>query len=629
MKRFFVAAFVVSMMSATGAHAETGTFENPQQLPDSITVTANRDATPLREIGSSIIVITQQEIENSPATNVADLLEEQAGINVVKTGNAGNTTSLFLRGANAHHTLVILDGIELNDPSSPNGAFDFAHLNLDNIQRIEILSGPQSVLYGSDAIGGVVQIFTKRGSGRSKVALESSFGSYNTFNESVNFSGSENKFDYALSLGRKDTDGISSAVAGNEKDGYNNTDFSSQLGYMLTENTQLTASGRYTESEVDIDQTSGVFDDPNYRSDNKTKLFSANIESLRATCWNYKVSFTLADQSLVTTDEPDDEHQLDAMNYTADGSRYKLHFQNRFDLLPMVSFITGLEYEKENYSSSIHSESIWGPYDDAVEDIDNDAGGLYALTALSITDNWFGTIGGRYDSYANYDDALTYRITTAYNIDKLGLKLKANVGTGFKTPSLFQKNHPLYGNPLLEAEESYGWETGFDYRLKNHPFAFSFVYFNTKFTNLIENNANIAESKSRGVELNTSYNLNNTGFDLKYTYNEASDKSGNALVRRPSDKFNFSVEQKINAKFILGLNGMAISSRYDLDFNAYPAERVRLEGYTLFNLFASYQLSNNFTLTGRIENLFDKEYIEVYTFNTASRAIYAGLKISL
>ena len=617
------------MMSATGAHAETGTFENPQQLPDSITVTANREATPLREIGSSIVVITAREIANSPAINVADLLEEQAGVNVVKTGNAGNTTSLFLRGANAHHTLVILDGIELNDPSSPNGAYDFAHLNLDNIERIEILSGPQSVLYGSDAIGGVVQIFTKRGFGKSKVALESSVGSYNTFNETVNFSGSQNQLDYAISLARKDTDGISAAVEGNEKDGYNNSDFSSQLGYMLTSATQFTVSGRYTESEVDIDQTSGIFDDPNYRSENKAKYLSANLESFRKTFWNYKFSYTLADQSLVTTDEPDSDHADDAMDYTADGTRYKFNFQNKFDLMPMVDIITGVEYEKEKYSSTIHSESMWGPYDDAVKDIDNDVSSLYTLTTLSLTENWFGTIGGRYDSYDNYDDALTYRITTAYNFDQFGLKLKANVGTGFKTPSLFQKNHPLYGNPALEAEESFGWETGFDYKMKKYPFTFGLVYFNSKFTNLIENNANIAESKSRGVELYTGYRLNKTTFDLRYTYNEASDKAGNALVRRPRNKFNFKIEQDFSSKLTVALNGIAISSRYDLDFNVYPTEKVRLNGYTLFDLYASYDLSARFTLTGRIENLFDKEYTEVYTFNTAARAVYAGLKVTL
>jgi vitamin B12 transporter len=254
MKRFLVLMALGLFLEATGIQAEdpSGTEKSPFQLNDSIAVTANRQATPLHEIASSITVITRDEIVKSQSAFVAHLLRSVPGVDIVQSGGAGKFTSVFIRGSNAHHALVLLDGIPLNDPSSPNNAADLSGILTAHVERIEILRGSQSVLYGPEAIGGVVQIFTKTGEKKSTLTATSEGGTFGSYNLSGAVSGIYDKLGYSMSAERLKTNGVSSFDGAPERDGYDNTHLSARLDYSLNQSLRLNFIGRLTDYDSDL-----------------------------------------------------------------------------------------------------------------------------------------------------------------------------------------------------------------------------------------------------------------------------------------------------------------------------------------------------------------------------------------
>ena len=641
MKRFFVAVSFILALGATGVKAdnESGTIDNPKQIPDSITISANRNATPLSQIASTVTIISEKEIEASQAVMVSDLLRSVPGLDVVQTGGMGRQTSVFLRGANSNHTLVIIDGVEMNSPSSPTTSFDFAHLNIDNIERIEILRGSQSVLYGSEAIGGVINVFTKRGFGKLQAELKSEIGSYNTFSESAQISGNSNKIDYSIYLSRKDSDGFSAVcedAGGIEKDGYENTEFSGRVGIQLDNNYEMTFIGRSIDATADIDQSFGILDDPNYVSQSKINSFAFGITSHSTNkCFNPKFDFNVQKQELASIDLVDTAHGVNSSTFNADGKKIKTSLLNQFLLHENSKLLFGVEFEVESFSSDYFSNGFFGPYGDTIAEVDAQTFGLFLLEEAQLNDNWSLTAGLRYDNHEDFGDVITYRFSSAFTLPNSKLKIKANIGSGFKAPSLFQLNHEYYGNPDLQPEESVGWEFGFENTTKNNQISFGALYFSNQFKELIGYDLafcsiNIAKASSEGVELYGQLNFNNSSARIDYTYSKTKDKTTDApILRRPEHKVNLNFDQSITDALKTKLQILSVSKRNDTDFRPYPYEDVVLEAYKLINISASYNVMNNLTLTGRVHNLFDEDYEEVLTYNTAGRSLYGGIKVSL
>ncbi|MEA1980779.1 MAG: TonB-dependent receptor plug domain-containing protein, partial [candidate division Zixibacteria bacterium] len=395
MKRFFMYVTLVFAIGASGPKANNliNNPTNPKQIPDSIVVTANRKATPVKEIGSSVTVITENDIQKSQESSVAEILRTVPGLNVVQSGGTGKATSVFMRGANSHHTLVIIDGIEMNDPSSPNGAFDFAHLNSGNIQRIEILRGSQSVLYGSDAIGGVIQIFTKRGFGEPSVSLQSEVGSYNSFNESAIISGSKDKFDYSVFLSRKDSDGFSATtdtLGTKENDGYENSEIATHLGYNLSDKFELNFTGKYLDAKADIDNSWGIFEDPNYINQSITKNISLQLNKFGSDdFWIPSVKLLYLNNEYEAINETDTEHPDDASNFNSSGTKFKISSLNNFNINSNNILSIGVESEIEKFDSDFSSESAWGPYSETITEKENRISSVYALEEISLNNRWF------------------------------------------------------------------------------------------------------------------------------------------------------------------------------------------------------------------------------------------------
>jgi len=642
MKRFFIVCAFVSAIFAVGVNADDEiAFDNPKKIDDSIVVTANRRATPIREVASSITILTEEDILEGQVHMVADLLRTVPGVDVVQSGGPGKTVSVFLRGAGSQHTLVLIDGIEMNDPATANSSFDFAHLNLDDIQRIEILRGPQSVLYGSDALGGVINIITKRGIGKPKIELNSEFGAYKTFKESMLISGSKGNIDYSFNVFRKDVEGFSSIKSENintEKDGYKNNYFSSNVGWQLSNSFYLTLTGKYVNAKADIDKTFGNPDDPNYITKSNLKTFGSKLElTPQNSKFRQSYGFYYSKHKSESIDSVDEILPEDESEFTTDGERIKLDWQNIYDISNNASFLIGIETENEKFSSVNYSISSFGEYIDIVETVNNRTTGIYLLSSIDYDNRVFVTVGVRNDHHDRYGNQFTYRITSAYNINTIGFKLKGTIGTGFKSPSLFQLLHPLYGNPKLEAETSNGWELGFEKNFFANKILLGMTYFSNDFEDIITYNPatfvneNIAKAETKGIEFFIAIKPDiNSDIRIDYNLTDAVDLTDNSrLVRRPKHKASINLSHRFDESFRVNLRTLYIGKRDDLDFNQFPTAKVKLESYSITNLAVSYIANNRITIDAYLVNLFDKEYEEVLTFNSPGRSGYFGIRLSL
>ena len=637
MKRilFFMAASL--FVAATGSHAQvrSGTEQNPINLNDSIAVTANRTPTPLAEIASSITVISREEIEKSQSAFVAHILRNVPGLDVVQSGGAGKFTSVFIRGANTHHTLVLLDGIPLNDPSSPNNAANLSTLMTANIERIEILRGPQSVLYGPEAIGGVIQIFSKAGESAKNVSVSSEGGSFDTYNLTGNISGSLDKLGYALSAERFKTNGISSAgesFGGIEDDGYENTGLSSRLDYSLNQLLRFNLTGRFTDSKSDLDKTGAPFDDPNFITSQKEQQYSVRlVRQLPNSKSNQQLLFYLGNIARTSSDIFDPAHPSDSEFTETTGHRIGASLQQTIQLNRFNSFSAGIETERSSFSSDLFFRSMFGDFADHVGGKTSWTRGIFVFDQLHIKEKVFLTLGGRLDEHKQFGATGTYRFTAAYLLDKTGTRFRGVIGTGYKAPSVFQLYHPspYIGNSNLVPEKSRGWEIGVEQELKRDVASVSVTYFDNNFEDLIVGIQNVAEATSNGIEASLDLKTANFLSRLDYTYCDSKDKSSeDVLIRRPKHKLVLSAEYKFTDRLFLNFTARHTGSREDLDFSQFPSPRVALKEYTVVNLAGSYLINKNLEITGRVDNLFDEEYQEVYSYGNIPLSVHAGIKLS-
>jgi len=640
-RAFFVFHFCV-MLVATGAmglraQSDTTIESEPFHLSDTIVVTANRFISPIRTIGSAITIITAEQIIQSQAAMASDLLRTVPGISIVRAGGDGQQTSLFMRGANSEHVLVLIDGVELNDPSTPSTAANLANLPTDNIERIEILRGPQSVLYGSDAVGGVVQIFTKRAFGKMSVALNSELGSRGTFRENLTVRAGQEKVDYSVSLSRHDTDGLSAAAEnrGNtEADGYDNTTISANLGIKATNSIELRLAGQLTEADAELDQAGGILDDPNYTLNSKERQFGANLTHRpERSIWSQRVGFSLVKFERTAQDITDPAHSFDSSLTSYDGQRLKIDWQHMLKFESIGYFTFGLESEREEMNQSLFYESEYFTYTDTLEGLSERTTGLYGLAELSLMPDWHATLGVRSDKHDKFGSEPTYRVTTAYLLDQARLKLRATYGTSFKAPSLVQLHDDATGNPDLKPETSEGWEVGVESRLVNDRLSFGVTYFHTSFTDLIQYDgvmSNVASASIRGGEIFASFETPGLAIRIDYTNTLTGNDAnpGEALLRRPRHKLNLSATGDLTDRLAMILAVSHKGRRADLDFSTWPAERVVLMDYTTVDLGATYQLSPSVGFHARVENLLDAEYEEVLYYGSAPRGVFVGINLS-
>jgi vitamin B12 transporter len=611
------------------------------EILEPIVVTATRTQTPIREVGSSISIITAEDLAERQRMPVLDVLRGLPGVDVVQSGGLGQQTSVFLRGANANHTLVLIDGIEANDPSNPSGAFDFANLLTDNIERIEILRGSQSTLYGSDAIGGVINIITKKGAGRARASIRAEGGSFGTFKVTGGVNGSHEWVNYSLTGSRLESRGISAAdsrFGNSEEDGDRNTTVAGRLGLAPGPNFALDAILRYNNAHTEVDGSTvdvmGRFtpiDDPNatldtqqlfVRGQGQLTLFDGLWEQILG------VSFTSHDRE--NKDRPDPRNPFPFPG-SFNGEKVKVDWQNNLSPYQGHTLTFGIATEEE----SMEAQS---PLSDLMRKTARTTG-YYLQDHFGLSEILFLGGGIRLDNHSRFGSKVTGRATAALVFDTLGAKLRGSYGTGFKAPSLsqlfdnrFNTAQSKFNNPNLNPEESQSWDIGLEHSFWNDQLAWGATYFSNKFTHLIQFSQvaphkfqliNIAKAEAKGWEVFIALTPLE-GFSVRgnYTLTRTQDKqTGKPLLRRPEHKAAINANYHFLGRANIRLQVLYVGSRQDLG-------DVHLPSYALANLAASYDLADNFQVFARINNLFDKHYQEVFGFGSPGVSGFGGIELS-
>ncbi|KZK75164.1 MAG: TonB-dependent receptor [Pelodictyon luteolum] len=621
-KKVFLAV-MLGLLSSRGAFAEEA---SPTYMMDEVVVSATKTLNSISDAGgSSVTVITAEEIENSGQETVEELIKGTPGIDVAANGGMGTKTSVFMRGADSQHTLVLIDGIPSNDPSDPNRAPNISNLTVDNIERIEIVRGPVSVLYGGSALAGVINIITKKGGKVPATYVGAEGGSYGTMKFYGGTSGSQGKVDYAFALSRLKTDGFSVYDENNacinptnlsfEKDGYANTTLSANIGARINETTSLEGTFRYTDARVDVDSFGA--DVPEKTTD--SEQFSGRV----ALKMKYQSLFSTA--YLNISDQNRDNRTGDVSEDTFHGHTYEIGWQGDLSLIDAHVTSLGVSYQNENMRNEDFSPA-------SMLSKEAYTGSIFLQDQWSIGD--MKLVGGvRYDNHEIFGDTYTYRLAPSYTYGNTVYKF--SYGTGFKAPSLYELFGP-YGNSELKAESSTAWDAGFEHRF-SPVLKVGSTYFHTEVDDRIDFDratslyTQIAGSTTiTGVESFAEWQLtSDLFFGLNHTYTYTQDADNEELVRRPKNKVAFSGSWNATKKAKLHGSMQWVGSRRDSGAKDADCNTTgKLESYFLANVSASYDLNGQVRLYGRIDNLFDAYYEEAWTYASVGRSAYAGVKVS-
>ncbi len=602
--------------------------------PASVIVSATRVPTPAMEVASSITLITAEDIEARQERTIGDVLKNVAGLNVVQTGGPGGVTSVFIRGTNSNHTKVLIDGIDVSDPSNSTGAFDFGQLLTADIERIEVLRGPQSGLYGSDAIGGVIVITTRAGSGPMTLAAGLEGGSFATFNQAARLSGSQDALHYSVNVmhfhaGATPVTPLDLLAPGEPRnDDYNdNLTLSTRLGYQVAANFDLALAARYTD--IHLHTTGENFPPPLYTGVPAAEQTTAATDESFARLSAHALSFDgLLDQTLglawshlrTSTVEPQTPAALNT------GERRKADWQGNFRLAQSVTLVAGAEYERDD----IHEPISAGVH----------IGSGYAELQSQLGSHWFSALNVRYDDNSRFGGRTTWRFAPAWVLGESDTKLKASVGTGFKAPTLselYQSFPPFFfANPDLEPETSTGWDAGFEQGLAGGVVRFGATYYYNRIHELITTDvtgttyANVGEATTEGVESFIGWQpVPRLKLRLDYTYAEATDEvTHQELLRRPKHKATLLAQWQATTAWQLTLDVLAVGTWVD-GKRDFSIARLDAPGYTTVDLATSYDLNSRLAVFGRINNLCDRHYQNPVGFLQPSLGAYVGVRLTL
>ncbi|MDW8002851.1 MAG: TonB-dependent receptor [Deltaproteobacteria bacterium] len=607
-----------------------------------IVVSAERVKVLTTEPYGSVSILTREEIESRHFGYAKDALSTIPGLSLTRSGGRGALTTLFLRGMNSEHTLVLIDGMEVNDPTSASRTFDFGHFFLENVERIEVLKGAQSLSYGSDAIAGVVNIVTRTGKGKPAFSLTSTVESHSTFRESASFSGGKDILSYFFSVVREDSKGISSAdkrFGNRERDGYKNSTLFSKVQIRPKENLNIEFLLNHVNSHKELDIRPGPQgDDPNYDSTVKNLLLKGGLDfKLPGGRWIQRLFYGINDVYRRYENDPDPKRRSWS-RYTYDGALEKIDWQNNVQISLDNEIVFGLEYERERAKfNSVHS---WGK--EGMPKKGTHTISVYLQDKFELGGGIQGIAGIRLDDHSRFGTETTFRIAPSLMLAKTRTRLKASYSTGFKAPTVYQlfaPADPIYGpigNRELKPERSRSYEVG----LEQHFFKDTVLLTATYFENYVKDMIifdynpvtwmyygykNIGKAETSGFEFTlVAKPTQSLGFTFGYTFCNARDKdTDEPLPRRPKHKFDANVNYRYLEKATFGLECQYVGERYN-----NRGRGRKMGGYTIFGGSLDYRMHKNFSLFGRIDNIFDKHYYEVWGYGTEGRVFKGGIRLT-
>ncbi|QHT71065.1 TonB-dependent receptor [Rhodocytophaga rosea] len=600
---------------------------------DEVVITATKFAKASSETGKVLTIVTRELLDQSGGKDLAQVLNAQAGIIVNgANSNPGKDKSVYLRGAASEYTLILLDGVPVSDPSGISGSFDLRLLPIDVIERIEILKGSQSTLYGSDAVAGVINIITKKGADKPIGGFgQLSGGSYQTGKVQAGINGKLKKFDYTAGYTYLRTDGISEAKdstgsADFDKDGFSQHALNVNVGVQATEKLLIRPFLRYTEFDGKYD--GGAFTDDT-EATYKAKLLNTGLSA----------EYQLAKGGITF------QYALDRTNRNYDnafgGSAFEGIFNHgelfgNYSIAKNLQVLAGISYQHFNMM-------------DTTATLDNPEVNLVSPYASLFVNNLKGfslEVGGRYNKHSQYGSNYTYSINPSFLVQKK-VKLFVNYSTGFKAPTLYQ----LYGqyghNENLKPERSRNLEGGIQTFLLDNTLNIRVVLFDRDIKDAIlytynPGYINLNRQQDQGIEIEPTFQLNNKlTLRAYYTYvtGKVTTKAGEQdttyfnLIRRPKHNVGAHIGYQITPSLFISTDFKTFGKRTDLFFdpaNNYESKEVNMDAYALWDVYVSYSFFKKKLLAfAQVNNLLNSDYMEAYGFATQGTNVQAGIRVNL
>ena len=666
----FLVPFGIALCAPVGARAQTA--PRVEALPE-INIVANAQPTPTDETGSSVTILTGEQLQRTQRRTAPEALMSAPGLNVVQTGGPGGAAAVFMRGTNSNHVKVLVDGVDVSDPSSVANAVDFSRLLTTDIDRIEILRGPQSGLYGSDSIGGVIAITTKRGQGKPKLSIMSEAGAFGTLNQSARLSGAHEAVDYAFALSRMGVNQVRAtpslffpptgapvwaAPGADAPNVANNVTGSARLGVRLSDTVRLNATGRYTDAKLWFPYSATALATGQSTSNNRQAsgriegewtALDGRLKSVFGVSHLETRNYTLSPRTVFGAIAP--------TFYT--GARTKFDWRSEFAVTPDHRVMAGVERVDETFRSPAYNLATQTPA----------AGRAGATSAFGqytgrFADRFFLAANIRHDRDDAYGGHTSWRIAPAFHAPVLNTVFKASYGTGFKAPSLSQRYasyyspfYNFYANPNLRPEDSRGFDIGFEQPLFDDQVRFGATYFNNRIRNLIQGqaiagtwdytNVNIGAARTYGYEAFVALTLAPTlTVRADHTFTVARDVTPVAtaaglaaeaarrlaegtsfpdLLRRPRHKT--SLQATWRPTEALTLTGAVTRLSGWFDYDRVQFVRRRQAGYTLVNVAADYKVADGVAAFARIDNLFNARYENPNGYLGPGRGAVAGVRL--
>ncbi len=621
---------------------------------EQVVVSANRSPTPVDEVGQQVTVLTLPQLRQDQETGVADILARTPGVVLSRNGGPGEATALSIRGAETDQTVVLIDGVKVNDPSQIGNGYDFANLLAGDISRIEVLRGAQSTLYGSEAIGGVVNIITNDATRPLQGDVQAEGGSYGTAYVRGGIGGKADRYDWRLGAYYDSTDSVSAfdrSFGGREDDGFHTAGASGRFRYDITPDLQFDERAYYSFSRNGFDgfdnpacnaflSTCGFGDDAEYgRTQQVVDYTGLNLSLFDGRLKNrFAYEYNEVDRRNEDPQQPETKATFNGL-----GRVNTLDYEGTFAIAPGYTLVFGAQDERSSFNTD-------SPYDDlaygdtpvrANVSIDSGYGQLTGVVLPNLT----LTGGVRYDAHSTFGDHVTGQASAAW-VAIPGTIVRASFGQGFKAPSLYQLYSP-YGTLGLRPEEANSWDAGVEQHVLSDRLVLSATYFGRETRRLIgfidcytevtaqcaaQPNGfyqNIAKARAEGAELQGEFHITpKLDLTTNYTFDDDEDRSpgsasfGRQLLRRPKDTANFAAAYVWPVRLSTSLAVRYAGRSFD---NSYFST---LGSYTLVDIRASYPVGDNLELYARVENLTDKRYETAYQYGTLGRAGYAGVRVS-
>ena len=591
-----------------------------------VVVTATRSEEPLEQTGASVTVVPEEAMRVQEYRAVEDVLRTIPGIQVGTSGSPGKLSTIRIRGANPTQVQVLIDGVRVKSLTS--GDFDFADVMLDDVERIEILRGPQSTLYGADAVGGVVNVITKRGQGPPSAFVDFEAGNYDTFRERAGVAGSDGPWSYSLGATRLDFGGQF------DNDEHGVTSVNTRLGYALPSKGDLSLTGRFQDGHRGLPFATVFPDfDPNRREDDRLWLLSLEWRQPWTSMWEQKLRVSAVDEALTFRDEADAGHLFGSRSDIS-SRRFEAEWYHFIKPVPWNTITLGGEYRNE-------VGEVEGSFKETV-----DSWALVLQEQLRLFERLFLTGGVRYDRHSAFEDKTTARAALSYLLKSTDTRLKASWGQGFRAPTFNELFFPAFapcppfGNPNLRPEESSSWDAGVEQHLWERRVRLAATYFRNDFKDLIQpaltdpanfcfQAQNVGKARTEGVEVEASaMPVDGLVVALAYTRTDSEDRTtGGPLRRIAPDSFAVTATWEPWPGLTLSGEVQVLSSQFEA-----PGQ-PRNPGYAVVNAAAAYRLPvrrwgflSNITLHIRATNLFNENYAEVAGFPALGTHVVAGLR---